>query len=82
MQPQLEAAEEGEPLRQLIEQCVRRGSSGVRLRPFEVLFGMNAGSYAFNLNVETSDRDYFGIYIAHAEDAFSPYASFTVAQWY
>lgn len=71
MQPP-QTAEEGEPLRELIEQCVRSGAAGKKLRPFEVLFAMNAGSYAFNLNVASSDRDYFGIYIAHAEDALSP----------
>ena len=67
-------AEDGEPLRALIERCVRSGNAGKGLRPIEVLFAMNAGSYAFNLNIASSDRDYFGVYAAHAEDALSPCA--------
>lgn len=70
----MEAAtiESGEPLRVLIENCVRTGSAGQRLQQIEVIFGMNAGSFAFNLNVATSDRDYFGVYAAHAEDVLQP----------
>lgn len=66
-------AEEGEALRALIARFVTSGAAGQRLKDPEILFGMNAGSYAFNLNVETSDRDYFGVYAAHAEDILAPY---------
>lgn len=67
--------ESGEPLRSLIEDCVRSSSAGNRLKHIEIIFGMNAGSYAFNLNVATSDRDYFGIYAADANDILTPYES-------
>ena len=37
------------------------------------IFCMIAGSWAFNLNVATSDKDYFGIYVASINDVLGLY---------
>jgi hypothetical protein len=56
--------EEGEALRDLISAQIKRHKD-IR---HELLFAMVAGSYAFNLNVESSDKDYFAVYAANIDD--------------
>ncbi len=51
----MQTAEESD-LRGLVEETLKKR----KIASGKVLFAMLAGSWAFNLNVESSDKDYFG----------------------
>lgn len=51
------AGEEEEDMKQTVEQVL--AAKGIRTGGGGLLFAMTAGSVAFNLSVEGSDRDYF-----------------------
>eukprot|EP01132_Coremiostelium_polycephalum_P000840 gene840-1047_t len=42
-----------------------------KVKDGEILFFSLAGSHSFNLNIETSDKDYFGVFIGDIDDVLS-----------
>lgn len=56
-------------MKQTVEQVL--AAKGIRTGGGGLLFAMTAGSVAFNLSVEGSDRDYFAVYAADVDASFA-----------
>lgn len=62
---------ENEIQKEILEEMKKAFQKKTSTQSWYPLFGMIAGSWAYQLNLPTSDKDYFGIYAASFEDVVS-----------